>query len=68
MIRVLQPVEALVGNSDQLVRLIAVLGKRGDAMIHADANAHLQVRDGFFKNGSDTAAESEGLGGIGLRE
>ena len=64
----LQPIEALIGNADQLVGLIAILRKSSDAVVHADANAHLQVRDGFFKNGSDTAAQGQGLGGIGLRK
>jgi hypothetical protein len=48
--------------------LVAVLGKRSHAVVHADAYTYLEVRNGFFKNGSNAAAQSEGLGGIGLRE
>ena len=68
MIRVLQAVEALIRDAYQLIGLIAVLGKCSDAMVHADAHTHLKVCDGFFENGSDTAAQRPGLSGIGLRE
>src|ERR1700722_10147082 len=62
----LQPVEALIGDTNQQVGLIAVLGKRGDAVVHADAYTHLKGHDRFFENGSDAAAQRQGLSRIGL--
>ncbi len=68
MICMFQLVKAFIGDADYLVGLIAVLGKGGDAVVHADGYTHLEVGYGFFKNDANAAAESQSLGCIGLRE
>lgn len=68
MICVLQPVKALVGNVNQLIGLVSILWKRGDAVVHANAHTHLKLRDRFRKNSPNSAAESQSLRGVGLRE
>jgi hypothetical protein len=35
---VLKPVEALVGNPDELIRLLTILGKSGHPMVHTHAD------------------------------
>ncbi len=66
MIGVFLAVEAFVGDTDQLIRLFRVLGKYGNAMVHADADSKLEGRNHFGKDGFNAAAEGEGLGGIRL--
>ncbi len=68
MIGVLQAIEALISNAYQLVGLIAVLGKSGNAVIHGHGEGELQWTQCFGKDSFNAAAEGQGLSGIGLRK
>jgi len=68
VIGVLQAIEAFVGDAHQLIGLIAVLWEIGHAVIHGHWEGELQGAQSLRKNRLDTAAESQGLSGIGLRQ
>jgi hypothetical protein len=68
VVGVLEVVEAIIGDVDQLVGLLAVLWVGGDAVVHANGDGKLKREKGFREDGSYTAAEGYGLGGVGLRK
>ena len=60
VIGMLQAIKPLIGDADQLVGLVAILRKRGDAVVHVDADAQLQGLECFGKNRFDAVAEGQG--------
>lgn len=68
VIGVFESIKAFVGYADQLVGLLAILRERGNAVIHADADAKLQRLQHFNEYDFDASAEGQGLFGIGLRQ
>jgi len=68
VVGVLEVIEAIVGDVDQLVGLLAVLRVGGDAVVHANGDGQLEREKGFSEDGSYAAAEGYGLSGVGLRK
>ena len=68
VIGVFQAIEALICDVDQLIGLISVLRKCGDAVVHGHGKSQLQRLKSFRKNCLDAPAEGQGLGRIGLRQ
>ena len=68
MIGLLETIEPLVGDADQEIRLIAILGKGGHAVVHSDQKRQLKRTESLRKNDFNTTAECEGLGRVGLRQ
>src|ERR1700723_3653818 len=68
MIGVLQPIQPLVGNTNQLIRLFAVEWKRRDAVIHAHRDAERDLLQRFREYRFDTSAERKRLIRIRLRQ
>src|ERR1700686_1487694 len=62
----LETIEPLIGDANQLIRLIAILGKSGDAVVHGYGKSQLKRAESLRKYSFNTATESESLGGIGL--
>ena len=68
VIGVLESVEAFIGDVDQLVGLVTILGKCGDTVVHRDGESQLDRAESFREDRFDTPAQGDGLSGIGLRE
>jgi hypothetical protein len=64
---VLKPVEALVSNSDELIRLLTILRKSGHSMVHTHADNQLQRLQHLSENCFHSAAKRQGLLGVCLR-
>ena len=68
VIGVLEPVEAFIGDVDQLIGLVAILGKCRDAVVHRDGESQLDRAESLREDRFDAPAQGDGLSGIGLRE
>ena len=68
MVGVFLGVEAFVGDVNQLIGLVTIVGKSGDTVIHADADGQIHGLQGFGKDDADTPTEIDGLSRIRLGE
>src|SRR6266403_1428010 len=67
VIGVLETIEPLVSDANQLIRLVAILGKGGDAVVHGHGESQLKGAESLRKHGFNTTAKGERLCRIGLR-
>jgi len=67
VIGVLETIEPLVSDANQLIRLVAILGKGGDAVVHGHGECQLKGAESLRKHGFNTTAKGERLCSIGLR-
>lgn len=61
-------IEPFIGNSNQLIGVFAVLGKSGDAVVHADADGELETPERIGEDNANAAAERNSLRGVSLRQ
>ena len=63
-----QAIEALISDTNQLIRLFGILRKNCDAVVHGYSNGKLQRLERLGKYRFDATAQCERLRGIRLRE
>src|SRR5262249_46518522 len=67
-VTVLEVIKTLVGETDQRVTLVPVLGIGRDTVVHAHADGQIERAQQFGKHDTNTTAQSRSLGRVGLRK
>jgi len=66
--RMFQAIEALVGDANQLLGLLAILRESCDAVVHRNRKSESERTENFDENGFHATAEGKRLNGVGLRK
>ena len=61
-------IKPFISDANQEVALVAILGKSGYSMIHADGYCEFEGTKNFREDHANTATEAGGLRRIGLRK